>query len=283
MDKGDERRIPRVLTVAGSDPSGGAGIQADIKTFTALQVYGMSVITSLTVQNSVGVFGVHDLPPDFVAQELDAVVSDVGVDAMKSGMLSHSGIIEVVADRIQKYKISRYVLDPVMRSKTGATLLQPEAQKMLTRLLFPLALVVTPNLFEASALAGIPIRNLKEAREACRKIADFGSRYVLFKGGHLPEPENTVIDVLYDGRNFLEFPAERVRTSHTHGLGCTLSAALAAQLAKNQGMEEAMETAKIYVTHALKGAFPTGKGVGSLLHFWNVHSVDTWAGRRTEQ
>ncbi|MFN4183046.1 MAG: bifunctional hydroxymethylpyrimidine kinase/phosphomethylpyrimidine kinase, partial [bacterium] len=248
MDEVGGGKIPRALTVAGSDPSGGAGVQADVKTFTALQVYGMSVITSLTVQNSVGVFAIYDLPPDFVAQQLDAVVSDVGVDAMKSGMLSHSGIIEVVADRIQAYKISRYVLDPVMRSKTGAVLLQPEAQKMLTRLLFPLALVVTPNLFEATALAGIPIHNLKDAMEACRRIADFGSRYVLFKGGHLREPEDTVIDVLYDGRNFLEFPAERIFTPHTHGLGCTLSSAITAELAKNRGVEEAVKTAKIYVT-----------------------------------
>ncbi len=265
--------IPRVLTVAGSDPSGGAGIQADLKTFTALRVYGMAVITSLTVQNSQGVFGVYDLPADFVAQQFDAVVSDVVVDAMKTGMLSNADIIEAVADRMSTHKISLYVQDPVMRSKSGSSLLQPKAQKFLVRILVPLAYVITPNLFEAVALSGIPVQNIKDAREACRRIADLGPRYVLFKGGHLPEPEKTVVDLLYDGVNFFEFPAVRIRTPHTHGTGCTYSSAIAAELAKGNSIFRAVEVARDYITEALKGSFPTGKGIGSLQHFWNVPPI----------
>jgi hydroxymethylpyrimidine/phosphomethylpyrimidine kinase len=251
--------VPRALTIAGSDSGGGAGIQADLKTFSALGVYGMSALTAITAQNTTGVYAVPEVPPEVVAAQIDAVVTDIGVDAAKTGMLSSAPIIEAVADRVQAHRITRLVVDPVMVAKSGAPLLRPEAQQTLRTRLLPLALVMTPNLPEARVLLGREIRDLEEMRDAARRLADLGPRYVLLKGGHLP---GEAVDVLYDGEGFLDLPAPRIPTQHTHGTGCVLSAAIAAHLARGMPPQAAVEEAKRFVTRAIEAGLPLGKGVG---------------------
>ncbi|HEU4370684.1 MAG TPA: bifunctional hydroxymethylpyrimidine kinase/phosphomethylpyrimidine kinase, partial [Methylomirabilota bacterium] len=221
--------VPKALTVAGSDSGGGAGIQADLKTFSAFQVFGMSVLTAVTAQNSVGVAGVHNLPPEFVALQLDTVLGDLGPDAVKVGMLSTAGIIRVVADRLTAHGQTRVVLDPVMVAKSGDPLLQPDARAALVEAMLPLAVVVTPNLHEAAALAGLPVATEADMEEAARRIHARGPRHVLVKGGHL---KDSATDILYDGRTFTRFPAPRLDSNNTHGTGCTYSAAIAAGLAR---------------------------------------------------
>ena len=256
----------RALTIAGSDSGGGAGIEADLKTFTALGVFGMASITSVTAQNTVGVTGVHDLPPEFVAAQIDAVAGDIGVDAAKTGMLSNAGIIEAVADSIARHGIGKLVVDPVMAAKSGDRLLEEAAQEALVRRILPLAYVVTPNLPEAEALAGIPVRRVDEMQEAARRIADLGPSTVLVKGGHLESGE--AVDVLFDGGSFREFVAQRIDTKNTHGTGCTYSAAIAAFLAKGCEVGEAVDAAKRYLTEAIRHSFDLGQGHGPLNHFW---------------
>lgn len=260
-------RIPRALTIAGSDSGGGAGIQADLKTFTAFGVFGMSALTSVTAQNTQSVLGINDLPPDFVGLQIDAVLTDIGVDAVKTGMLSNEGIISSISDRIRRYGIERLVIDPVMRAKGGAALLRKEAERALVEELLPLALVVTPNLFEAEALSGIRISSIEDMREAARRIRSFGPKYVLVKGGHLDWSEEA-LDLLYDGKGFYEFAAPRVETKNTHGTGCTYSAAICALLAKGIDVLDSVEQAKGYVTEAIRRSFSLGKGHGPLNHFW---------------
>jgi hydroxymethylpyrimidine/phosphomethylpyrimidine kinase len=260
--------VPKALTVAGSDSGGGAGIQADLKTFSAFRVFGMSVLTAVTAQNSVGVTGVHDLPPEFVARQLDAVLGDFGADAVKLGMLSNAGIIRAVAAGLRSRGQARIVLDPVMIAKSGAPLLQPEARTALIEAMLPLAEVVTPNLHEAAVLAGIPVQTEKEMEEAARRIHGQGPRHVLVKGGHLAD---SATDVLYDGRDFTRYPAPRLDSPNTHGTGCTLSAAIAAGLARGAPLTSAVAEAKAYVTAAIREGFPAGHGVGVLRHF-----VTTW-------
>ncbi len=252
-------RIPRALTIAGSDSGGGAGIQADLKTFSALGVFGMSALTAVTAQNTTGVYAVHEIPPEVVAAQIDAVVTDIGVDAAKTGMLSSAAIIEAVADRIRAHRIHHLVVDPVMVAKSGAPLLHPEAQQALRTQLLPLALVVTPNLHEAQALAGRDIRSLGEMKEAARRIRDLGPRYVLVKGGHLA---GDPVDVLYDGEAFTELSALRIPTKHTHGTGCVLSAAIAAYLARGLQPPEAVREGKAFVTKAIEAGLPLGNGFG---------------------
>jgi hydroxymethylpyrimidine/phosphomethylpyrimidine kinase len=256
--------VPKVLTVAGSDSGGGAGIQADLKTFSAFRVFGMSVLTAVTAQNSVGVTGVHNLPPEFVARQLDAVLDDFGADAVKIGMLSTAGIIEVVADRLTAHRQARIVLDPVMIAKSGDPLLQPEARAALVATMLPLADVVTPNLPEAAALAGIPVETEAEMQEAARRIHARGARHVLVKGGHL---KDSATDILWDGRAFTRFPGPRLESTSTHGTGCTFSAAIAAGLAHGRSLAEAVAEAKRYVTAAIREGFQAGRGVGVLRHF----------------
>ncbi|MDR5709520.1 MAG: bifunctional hydroxymethylpyrimidine kinase/phosphomethylpyrimidine kinase [Armatimonadota bacterium] len=251
--------VPRALTIAGSDSGGGAGIQADLKTFSALGVFGMSAITAITAQNTTGVYAVHEVPPEVVAAQIDAVVTDIGVDAAKTGMLSSAPIIEVVADRIRAHRITRLVVDPVMVAKSGAPLLRPEAREALRMRLLPLALVVTPNLPEAQVLVGREIRDLGEMKEAARRIADLGPRFVLLKGGHLP---GHPVDVLYDGEEFSELGAARIPTKHTHGTGCVLSAAIAAYLSRGLEPREAIRQGKGFVTRAIEAGLPLGKGFG---------------------
>jgi hydroxymethylpyrimidine/phosphomethylpyrimidine kinase len=261
------RNTPRALTIAGSDSGGGAGIQADLKTFTALGVYGLSVLTSITAQNTLSVLGINDLPPEFVELQVDAVLGDIGADAVKTGMLSNGGIILAVAKKIKQYGVEKLVVDPVMRAKSGDSLLDPEAEKILKQELFPLALVVTPNIPEAQALSGVTISSFDDMREAAEKIKSFGPRYVLIKGGHL-EWARQAVDIMYDGKEFNLFKAPRVETKDTHGTGCTYSSAICAGLAKGLDVLEAVRQAKQYVTEAIKRSFKLGQGHGPLNHFW---------------
>jgi hydroxymethylpyrimidine/phosphomethylpyrimidine kinase len=254
-----ERAVWRALTIAGSDSGGGAGIQADLKTFAALGVFGMSVITSVTAQNTVGVQGVHDLPPEFVARQIDSVLEDIGVDAAKTGMLSSARIVEIVAAKVAAHRVERLVVDPVMVAKSGAPLLRPDAVTAVIEHLLPLALVVTPNLSEAQALSGVPVAGLDGMRESARRIHGLGPKHVVVKGGHLP---GRAVDLLYDGRSFVELDAERIDTPHTHGTGCVFSAAIAAGLAKGRAVPEAVAEAKRFVTAAIRHALPLGKGHG---------------------
>lgn len=262
--------MPRALTIAGSDSGGGAGLQADLKTFAALGVYGMSAITSITAQNTVGVQGVFDLPPDFVGLQIDSVVTDIGVDAVKTGMLSNAGIIEVVAAKVREHMLPHLVVDPVMVAKSGDALLRPEAREALIELLLPLAEVLTPNLHEARALTGRPIEGLQDMHRAAEAIHALGPRYVVVKGGHLeadPTGTGTVHDLLFDGQHFVVLRAERITTPHTHGTGCTFASAIAAGLAKGLSVERAMREAKAYITEAIRHALPLGHGHGPTNHF----------------
>jgi hydroxymethylpyrimidine/phosphomethylpyrimidine kinase len=254
--------IPRALTIAGSDSGGGAGIQADLKTFAVLGVFGTSAVTALTAQNTCAVTGVVEVDPAFVAAQIDAVVTDIGVDAVKTGMLATAGIIEAVADRIRHHRIAQVVVDPVMVAKSGAPLLRPDAVDALRTRLLPLALVVTPNLPEASVLAGgMAITTVAEMEEAARAIAALGPRYVVVKGGHRDDSSEAV-DVLYgDGRTH-RLVAVRVHTPHTHGTGCIFSAAIAAYLARGAQPPAAVEAAKRFVTAAVAGALALGRGRG---------------------
>ena len=256
--------IPKALTIAGSDSGGGAGIQADLKTFSAYRVFGLSVITAVTAQNSVGVQGVENLAPAFVARQLRSVLEDFGVDAAKCGMLSVAPIIEAVAGVLAEHPIDKLVVDPVMVAKSGDSLLQPDAVEALIRHILPLALVVTPNLPEAEVLSGMTVSNREEMEEAARRIGKLGARHVLVKGGHL---KGDAVDILWNGREVTVFQAPRVESSNTHGTGCTLSAAIAAGLAKGRPLGEAVREAKAYVTKAIREGFALGRGVGQLRHF----------------
>jgi hydroxymethylpyrimidine/phosphomethylpyrimidine kinase len=256
--------IPKALTIAGSDSGGGAGIQADLKTFSAFRVFGMSAITAITAQNSVGVQGVFDLPPEFVARQIDSVLTDFGADAVKIGMLSTAPIIGAVADRLRAHRPERIVLDPVMIAKSGDALLQPDARAALIKELLPLALVATPNLHEAEALAGMPVTTERDMEEAARRILAMGPRNVLVKGGHL---RDSATDILWNGRDLSRFTAPRLDSTSTHGTGCTFSSAIAAGLARGHALRDAIGEAKAYVTAAIREGFQPGRGVGALRHF----------------
>jgi hydroxymethylpyrimidine/phosphomethylpyrimidine kinase len=256
--------VPRALTIAGSDSGGGAGIQADLKTFSAFRVFGMSAITAVTAQNSLGVHGVHALPPDFVARQIDAVLGDFGADAVKLGMLASAPIIRAVADRLRHHRVERLVVDPVMAAKSGDPLLEPDGRDALLAEILPLALVVTPNLHEASVLAAMPVETPAEMEEAARRIHARGARAVLVKGGHL---KTDATDVLWDGRAVTRFDAPRLDSTNTHGTGCTFAAAIAAGLARDRSLPEAIRAAKAYVRRAIEEGFQPGHGVGVLRHF----------------
>ncbi len=258
---------PKAMTIAGSDSGGGAGIQADLKTFAALGVYGTSAITAITAQNTKGVTAVHELPPEMVAAQIDAIMTDIGADAAKTGMLSNAGIIQVVAEKIREHGIEKLVVDPVMVAKSGDPLLRPEAVSALKEVLLPVAYVVTPNLPEAEVLVGEKLKSEEEIRQAAKKIHAMGVRYVIMKGGHR---EGEAVDLLFDGESFHEFWAERVLTPHTHGTGCTFSAGLAACLAKGMTVPEAVQAVKAYLTEALKQAFPIGGGKSPVHHFHHL-------------
>lgn len=259
--------VQKVLTIAGSDSSGGAGIQADIKTISALGAYGMSVICSVTAQNTTGVFDVCDIPPDTVRRQIDAVFNDIEVDAVKIGMVSNQEIIEVIAGRLSYYKPPVIVVDPVMVSTSGSRLLREEAVEAVKTLLLPIATLVTPNLPEAEVLCGRAIKTAEEVQKALHQILKMGCRNVLIKGGHSAEADLARDYLLTEGK-VLSFTSPRVQTMNTHGTGCTLSSAVATLLAKGKSLPDAVAGAKEYVTGALQNTFPVGHGHGPVNHFW---------------
>ncbi len=258
-------RVPSALTIAGSDSGGGAGIQADLKTFLALGVHGMSAICALTAQNTKGVSGVHEVPPDFVREQISQVATDFEVAAAKTGMLSGPAIVEAVAGSIKEFAIPNLVVDPVFVSKNQDVLLSQDSIDSLVTRLLPLATVVTPNLEEAALLTGLEISDVAGMREAAKALHALGPAYVLVKGGHL---DADATDVLFDGETFLEVTTERIDSQNTHGTGCTLSAAIAAYLAKGWSVPDAVKGAKDYVTGAIRYGLEVGKGYGPTNHGW---------------
>lgn len=254
----------KALTIAGSDSGGGAGIQADLKTFAALGVYGMSALTAITAQNTVGVQGVYELPAEFVGLQIDSVVDDIGVDAVKTGMLANAEIVSVVAAKVKEHDLPNLVVDPVMVAKSGDPLLREDARDALINLLLPLAVVVTPNLREARVLTGLAIENVEEMKKAAAVIHALGARQVVVKGGHLPGES---VDVLFDGQEYTLFRSPRIETKNTHGTGCTFASAIAAGLAKGQSVVEAVGVAKEFITMALRHSLDLGHGHGPTHHF----------------
>ncbi|HET7214160.1 MAG TPA: bifunctional hydroxymethylpyrimidine kinase/phosphomethylpyrimidine kinase [Terriglobia bacterium] len=266
-----EEKSARLLIVAGSDSSGGAGIQADLKTASALGVYGMTAITALTAQNTEGVFGAVDTDPEFVALQMRVCFDDLGCDAIKTGMLSNAGIVVAVAGEISRHPGIPLVVDPVMVSKSGNPLLDPPGFSALREQLLPLSTVVTPNLDEAATLTGRPVRGIEEMKEAAWVIHGFGAHSVVVKGGHL---EGEAVDVLFDGREFAEFPAARIETRNSHGTGCIFASALAAGLARGKTLRESVGLAKDFVTAAIVEGLPLGRGHGPAnpMHSWSKSS-----------
>ncbi len=255
--------IGRVLIAAGSDSGGGAGIQADIKTVTALGGYAMTAITALTAQNTQGVFGVVGVEPDFIAQQMRLVIEDIGVDVVKTGMLHNSAVIEAVCDVVEEYDLP-LVADPVMFAKGGHALLEPEAVATVRNRLTPLADVITPNLPEASALIGRPVETVDDMAKAADALSELGAAAVLLKGGHLDS--DVLSDFLYAGSNISRWDDTRIDTQHTHGTGCTLASAIATGLAQGMALKDAVERARSYVRDAILGAPGLGKGHGPLQH-----------------
>jgi hydroxymethylpyrimidine/phosphomethylpyrimidine kinase len=260
-------RLPKALTVAGSDSGAGAGIQADLKTFAALGVYGTSALTAITAQNTQAVLAIAEVPEEVVALQIDAVLEDIGTDAAKTGMLSSATIVATVADRLEAWGVESLVVDPVMVAKSGDQLLQPDAVAAIRETLLPLALVVTPNLPEAQVLSGRSIANEDDVREVARSIASLGPRIVVVKGGHQQGPP---IDLVFDGTSFHELTEERVETKNTHGTGCTFSAAIAGYLALGLDPLDAIAAAKRFITEALKASYPIGAGHSPVNHFFGV-------------
>lgn len=258
--------LKQVLTIAGSDSGGGAGIQADIKAMSANGVYAMSVITAITAQNTEEVTDIFELPTSIIAAQIDAVFDDFEVAAVKTGMLSSTAVVELVAKMLKPQNVSNLIVDPVMISKSGRALLKPAAIEAMKKLLFPLALVVTPNIHEAQLLSGIEIKSLADARRAAKVIHGFGCKHVLIKGGHLLAERAT--DLLYDGRFFNLFKGEFIDTPHTHGTGCTFASAIAAHLARGKPLTDAVQTAKTYLTEAIRHSLAIGHGTGPTNHFF---------------
>jgi hydroxymethylpyrimidine/phosphomethylpyrimidine kinase len=260
--------MKRALTIAGSDSGAGAGIQADLKTFAALGVYGTSAITAVTAQNTLGVAGVHVLPAEFVTLQIETVVSDIGCDAVKTGMLANVSIVEAVAAAIEALELPNLVVDPVMVAKGGDQLLDPDAVHAIRVSLLRLARVVTPNIPEAEVLAGMTIRSIDDMRAAGRQLVRLGCHAVVVKGGHLAGDESP--DVLVDGTGDTTLSAPRVATRHTHGTGCTFAAAIAARLALEDTLQDAVRRAKEYVTGSMQQGIDVGGGHQPLGHFWHT-------------
>ena len=257
---------PRAMTIAGSDSGGGAGIQADLKTFAAFGVYGTSAITAVTAQNTREVTQVLEMPAQIICDQIDAIMVDIGTDVVKTGMLFSTQIIQAVLSKIEEHQLNLVVVDPVMIAKSGHRLLQPEAVDALKQLL-PFATVVTPNIVEAEVLAGRSINTLGEVREAARVIHALGPKAVIVKGGHLSG--NEVVDLLFDGQDFTQVVGERVRSDNTHGTGCTFAAAVAAGLSKGVVVQQALTDAKQYVSAGIRHSFYIGAGHGPLNHFYH--------------
>jgi hydroxymethylpyrimidine/phosphomethylpyrimidine kinase len=258
-------QMPKVLTIAGSDSGGCAGIQADLKTFAAFKTHGMSVVTAITAQNTRGVTAIQNVSPALIEAQIRAVLSDIGAAAVKSGMLPGAPAMRVVAACLREFDLSRYVLDPVMVATSGARLMLPGAEAALVRHLFPLALIVTPNRHEAEVLAGRRIRTLAQAKNAAQAIHELGPAFVLIKGGHF---HGDAADLLFDGRNFEIYSAPREATAALHGAGCTLAAAIAACLARGMDIPTAVAESKRYVSGAIRHSYAVGKGPRPLGHFF---------------
>ncbi len=270
----DGTRVPKALTIAGSDSGGGAGIQADLKTFSALGVYGSSVITAITAQNTVGVTAVHEIPTEIVRAQIDAVMDDIGADAVKTGMLSSSQIIAEVVDGVRRHQIKQLVVDPVMVAKSGDRLLREDAVEAVLELLLPLTFIVTPNIPEAEVLTGGSIRSEADMIEAARVIHDHGATVVVVKGGHL---DGAAVDVVFDGSHVERLSAPRVHTRNTHGTGCTFSSAIAARLAAGRDPMNAIADAKDFLHGALVNSYQIGAGHSPVHHFyklWRSTSAD---------
>lgn len=253
----------KVLCIGGSDSSGGAGIQADLKAVSACGCYGMSVITAVTAQNTRGVQDIYPVSPKFVAQQLESVLSDIGADAVKTGMLLTAGVVQVVVKKIKEYNIGKVVIDPVMIAKGGRSLMQDKARESLVKKLLPLAFVVTPNIPEAQNLARMKIKSIDEMKKAAALIHNLGAKNVLIKGGHLPGGKKSgAVDILYDGDKYYEFSAPWIDSYDTHGTGCTYASALAAEIARGENVIAAVEKAKKLVTNAIKNSLKIGAGHG---------------------
>ena len=266
------RHVYRAMTIAGSDSGGGAGIQADLKTFAALGVFGTSAVTTITAQNTLGVTNVLEMPTSLIEDQIDAIVSDIGADAVKTGMLSSHAIIETVAESLSRHNLTPSVIDPVMVATSGNPLLREDAVEAMRNVMVPIATVVTPNSREAQVLTGIEIGNVDDLKAAARMLVEeLGARNAVVKGGHLEGPAT---DILYDGSDFFTYTSERFDTTSTHGTGCTLASAIAAGLAKGLDVPSAVGEAKEYVTAAIRASFPMGQGHGPLNHFHELWGSD---------
>lgn len=258
-------KVP-TLTIAGSDSSGGAGIQADLKTFSSIGTYGMSVITAITAQNTIGVFAVEELSKNIIRKQIESIFEDIYPKAIKIGMVSSSEIIIEIADSLKKYNPELLVVDPVMISKSGYALLNPEAKDLLISKLIPMAYIVTPNIPEAEVISKMKINSLDDMKIVGEKILELGPKFVLMKGGHL---DGDAIDVLIGDDVFEIYKSERLNKKNTHGTGCTLSSAITSYLALGYDIIEAVKLSKVYITEAIKYSFDIGKGVGPVNHFYN--------------
>jgi hydroxymethylpyrimidine/phosphomethylpyrimidine kinase len=260
--------VPTALTIAGSDSGGGAGVQADLKTFLACRVHGLAAITAVTVQNSLGVSGFYELPPQAVAEQIESVATDIGVGAAKTGMLASAEIMAAVAEAVQRLGVAPFVVDPVAASQHGDPLLRPDALAALREVILPLATLATPNLGEVRLLTGLHVRSRADLVDAAKALLDLGPRWALIKGGHLEGDD--AVDLLSDGTTFLEFPAARHDTAHTHGSGDTLASAITASLARGASVPDAVADGKRFVTQAVRGSFALGRGLGPVGHFWRI-------------
>lgn len=262
------RNMKKVLSIAGSDCSGGAGIQADLKTLAAHGVYGMSVIVSVVAENTSRVIDTQDIAPEMIEKQIDAIFEDIGTDAVKVGMLSQSVCMKAVARKLREYRPQNIVIDPVMVAKNGCPLMQPDSMDTLIREILPLADLLTPNIPEAEKIAGIAISSVADMERAARLIVGMGTKKVLVKGGHA---KGDALDILFDGAKVYRFNAERIDTKNTHGTGCTYSSALASNLALGFSLEEAVRRAKEYITTAIRHSLPIGKGCGPTHHFYALY------------
>lgn len=260
--------MKKVLSIAGSDCSGGAGIQADLKTFSAHGVFGMSVIVSVVAENTSRVIDIQNITPDMIKKQIDAVFEDIEVDAVKIGMLSTPPCMNAVADKLMQYQPQNVVIDPVMYAKNGCPLMEPTAVDTLIKVIIPLADVLTPNIPEAEKIADMQISSVTDLEAAAKKIVAMGCKAIVIKGGHAI---GNALDVLYDGEKFYHFETKRIDTKNTHGTGCTLSSAIASQLAKGLSVPEAVQKSKEYVTTAIEHSLAIGHGNGPTNHFYNLY------------
>jgi hydroxymethylpyrimidine/phosphomethylpyrimidine kinase len=272
--------MKKVLTIAGSDCSGGAGIQADIKTFSAHGVFGMSVIVSVVAENTSRVIGIQDITPEMIEKQMDAIFEDIGADAIKVGMLSEPRCMEAVAHKLRVYKPQNIVIDPVMYAKNGYPLMNPDAVDNLIHEILPLADVLTPNIPEAEKIAGMQIHSAEDMERAARHIGQLGVKNVLVKGGHAV---GAALDILFDGKQFYHFSTERIPTKNTHGTGCTYSSAIAANLALGLNLQESVKKAKEYVTTAIRHSLTIGKGCGPTHHFYELYQHGLLKGAKTDE